>query len=154
MLPPGRSATKIGCSARLLSRYWHLSLVFVVMAADAPSIPWVEKYRPNSLDELISHKEIINTIETLIEKQQMPHLLLYGPPGTGKTSTILACAKKLFGPSYKSMILEVRTTCRGGGGGGGEGARVEEGEGSNGRGSARHERVAECVLNVANSERR
>jgi replication factor C subunit 3/5 len=34
-------------------------------------------------------------------------LLFYGPPGTGKTSTILACAKMIYGKSYKSMILEV-----------------------------------------------
>ncbi|KNC46748.1 replication factor C subunit 5 [Thecamonas trahens ATCC 50062] len=80
------------------------------MASVSPNLPWVEKYRPNSLDELISHKEIISTIETLIDRQQMPHLLLYGPPGTGKTSTILACAKQLFGPSYKSMILELNAS--------------------------------------------
>lgn len=38
----------------------------------------------------------------------MPHLLLYGPPGTGKTSTILACARKLYKErDYPSMVLEV-----------------------------------------------
>lgn len=71
------------------------------------AMPWVEKYRPNSLDELISHQDIITTINNLIAKNKMPHLLFYGPPGTGKTSTILACAKQMFGERYKSMILEV-----------------------------------------------
>ena len=37
-------------------------------------------------------------------------MLFYGPPGTGKTSTILACAKKLYGPTYKSMILELNAS--------------------------------------------
>lgn len=35
----------------------------------------------------------------------MPHLLLYGPPGTGKTSTILACAAKLYTKAqFSSMV--------------------------------------------------
>lgn len=71
-------------------------------------LPWVEKYRPKSLDELISHQNIIATLEKLIAANQLPHLLLYGPPGTGKTSTILAMARRIFGANYKSMILEVR----------------------------------------------
>ena len=38
----------------------------------------------------------------------MPHLLFYGPPGTGKTSTILACARKIYSEKeMASMVLEV-----------------------------------------------
>ena len=29
-------------------------------------LPWVEKYRPNDLNDIISHKEIINTLTNLI----------------------------------------------------------------------------------------
>jgi replication factor C subunit 3/5 len=47
---------------------------------------WVEKYRPNNLDELIAHEQIISTIKQLLSANKLPHLLLYGPPGTGKTS--------------------------------------------------------------------
>ena len=46
-------------------------------------------------------------MDTFIEENQLPHLLFYGPPGTGKTSAILACARKLYGDNYKSMVLEV-----------------------------------------------
>ena len=46
-------------------------------------MPWVEKYRPSALDELISHQDIIHTLEKLIDSNQLPHLLFYGPPGTG-----------------------------------------------------------------------
>lgn len=67
----------------------------------------MEKYRPQDLGDLISHQDIISTIVKFIDENRLPHLLLYGPPGTGKTSTILACAKRLYGPTYKSMILEV-----------------------------------------------
>ena len=34
-------------------------------------------------------------------------MLFYGPPGTGKTSTIIACARKLYGDNYTSMTLEL-----------------------------------------------
>ena len=50
--------------------------------------PWVEKYRPASLDELVAHKEIVGVLRRLIKNDKLPHTLLYGPPGTGKTSTI------------------------------------------------------------------
>ena len=45
-----------------------------------------------------------------MDENRLPHLLFYGPPGTGKTSTILACAKRLFGTSYKSQILELNAS--------------------------------------------
>jgi len=77
----------------------------------APNLPWVEKYRPNGLDELISHEDIINTIRTFIKNDKLPHLLFYGPPGTGKTSTILACAKEIYPAKlFSSMVLELNAS--------------------------------------------
>jgi hypothetical protein len=67
----------------------------------------VEKYRPHTLSELVSHQQITSSILRFIEQKKLPHLLFYGPPGTGKTSTILACARQMYGVQYKSMILEV-----------------------------------------------
>ncbi|KAG0299620.1 Subunit of heteropentameric Replication factor C (RF-C), partial [Dissophora globulifera] len=61
---------------------------------------------PVTLDDLVSHKDITTTIERFIDENRVPHMLFYGPPGTGKTSTILACARKLYGPSWKSMTME------------------------------------------------
>ncbi|KAK2581831.1 hypothetical protein KPH14_002297 [Odynerus spinipes] len=79
--------------------------------ANATNLPWVEKYRPKQLEELISHEEIIKTINKFIDENQLPHLLLYGPPGTGKTSTILACARKLYTPAqFNSMVLEMNAS--------------------------------------------
>ncbi|EPZ33155.1 P-loop containing nucleoside triphosphate hydrolase protein [Rozella allomycis CSF55] len=74
------------------------------------SLPWVEKYRPADLSELASHKDIISTISRFIDENRLPHMLFYGPPGTGKTTTILACAKKIYGPKFKSMILELNAS--------------------------------------------
>ncbi|KAF8906261.1 P-loop containing nucleoside triphosphate hydrolase protein [Gymnopilus junonius] len=74
------------------------------------NLPWVEKYRPVNLDDVVSHKDIITTIERFIEKNRLPHLLFYGPPGTGKTSTILAVARRIYGADYKKQILELNAS--------------------------------------------
>lgn len=76
-------------------------------ARDTSSWPWVEKYRPSTLDDIIAHKEIVSTINQLVDKQKLPHLLFYGPPGTGKTSMIIAIARKIYGKHFSSMVLEV-----------------------------------------------
>lgn len=78
---------------------------------DNSQLPWVEKYRPNRLEDLVAHENIINIITNLIDSDNLPHLLLYGPPGTGKTSTIVAAAKRMYGPTkYKSMTLELNAS--------------------------------------------
>ena len=75
------------------------------------NLPWVEKYRPAALQELISHEDIIKTIRRFISEEKLPHLLFYGPPGTGKTSTILACAKELYSAKeFNSMVLELNAS--------------------------------------------
>ncbi|EJU03821.1 P-loop containing nucleoside triphosphate hydrolase protein [Dacryopinax primogenitus] len=77
---------------------------------DADNLPWVEKYRPATLDDVVSHKDITSTIEKFIEQNRLPHLLFYGPPGTGKTSTILAVARKIYGNEYRKQILELNAS--------------------------------------------
>lgn len=76
----------------------------------AENLPWVEKYRPKQLDDVISHDQIVKTIRKLIDERKLPHLLFYGPPGTGKTSTILACARYLYGNNFQSMVLELNAS--------------------------------------------
>jgi len=70
----------------------------------------VEKYRPKELSDVIAHEHIMSTLSSLIEANKLPHLLFYGPPGTGKTSTILAVARRLFGPKFRSLILELNAS--------------------------------------------
>jgi len=71
---------------------------------------WIEKYRPKSLDTVISHTDIIGTIKRLVGQRKLPHLLFYGPPGTGKTTTMLAVARELNGERYQSMTLELNAS--------------------------------------------
>ena len=75
------------------------------------NLPFVEKYRPDNLAQIISHEDIITTITKFIEVKKMPHLLFHGPPGTGKTSCITAVAKHLYGvTNYKNMTLELNAS--------------------------------------------
>ncbi|CAH6720748.1 replication factor C subunit 3 [[Candida] jaroonii] len=74
------------------------------------NLPWVEKYRPDSLDEVYGQQEIVDTVRKFVEEGKLPHLLFYGPPGTGKTSTIIALAKEIYGPKYKNMVLELNAS--------------------------------------------
>ena len=47
------------------------------------TLPWVEKYRPTSLD-MIKGQDINIECWKLIENKSLPHLLFYGNSGTGK----------------------------------------------------------------------
>jgi replication factor C subunit 3/5 len=71
------------------------------------NLPWIEKYRPTKLIDIVSHKEIINLLINLKNQNKIPNIIFYGPPGTGKTSTIHAYANEIYGSIYKTMILEL-----------------------------------------------
>lgn len=74
-------------------------------------MPWVEKYRPKKIDEVMSQEEVKIMLKKTIDTNNLPHLIFYGPPGTGKTSTILAIAKELYGPyNYRNRILELNAS--------------------------------------------
>ncbi|KAH8694055.1 hypothetical protein BGW36DRAFT_418639 [Talaromyces proteolyticus] len=73
--------------------------------------PWVEKYRPKSLDDVAAQDHTTTVLQRTLQASNLPHMLFYGPPGTGKTSTILALAKSLFGPVlYRTRILELNAS--------------------------------------------
>ena len=105
------------------------------MAAVATQLPWVEKYRPKSVDEVSHQPEVVASLKKSLEQKNLPcasaiprsrshftpplkksrlpptrHLIFYGPPGTGKTSTILACARQLFGAEYKNRVMELNAS--------------------------------------------
>lgn len=74
-------------------------------------IPWVEKYRPKSFDEIVSQNIVINSLKAFIKKGDMPHMIFTGPAGTGKTSAALIIAKEMLkGEYYYRDLLELNAS--------------------------------------------
>eukprot|EP00887_Chlorella_sp_A99_P002641 scaffold6.g2641.t1 len=73
--------------------------------------PWVEKYRPRTIDEVAHQEEVIQTLQHALKSGNLPHLLFYGPPGTGKTTAALAIVRQLFGPELsRTRVLELNAS--------------------------------------------
>ncbi|AAL80217.1 replication factor C small subunit [Pyrococcus furiosus DSM 3638] len=49
--------------------------------------PWVEKYRPQRLDDIVGQEHIVKRLKHYVKTGSMPHLLFAGPPGVGKCLT-------------------------------------------------------------------
>ena len=59
--------------------------------------PWVEKYRPRILDDVVNQTGIVKRLKQFIKDKSMPHLIFAGPAGTGKTTSALAIVRDLYG---------------------------------------------------------
>ncbi|KAI0721578.1 replication factor C [Cerioporus squamosus] len=80
-------------------------------AADPQHQPWVEKYRPKTIEDVSAQEHTVAVLRKTLTSSNLPHMLFYGPPGTGKTSTILALARQLFGPdNFRSRVLELNAS--------------------------------------------
>ena len=78
---------------------------------DKDKIPWIEKYRPKKISEIVSQNESISILNNTLKTGELPHLLLYGSPGTGKTSLILALCNELFGPvRVNERVIELNAS--------------------------------------------
>jgi replication factor C subunit 3/5 len=74
------------------------------------TIPWVEKYRPKTLDEIYGNDIIKDALKQYLKIKQLPHLLLYGQSGTGKTSIINAYAREAYKDYYPFMVLQINAS--------------------------------------------
>ncbi|VWU52605.1 replication factor C subunit 4, putative [Hepatocystis sp. ex Piliocolobus tephrosceles] len=71
---------------------------------------WIEKYRPEFLEDVVGNPFVINTLKSIIVSGNMPNLLLAGAPGTGKTTSILCLASEMLGPLAKKAVLELNAS--------------------------------------------
>lgn len=73
-------------------------------------LPWVEKYRPKQLKDVVSNTDVLQTLQALCSTPNPPHILLHGPPGTGKTSIANAIASQMYGESKFFRVLELNAS--------------------------------------------
>eukprot|EP00043_Microstomoeca_roanoka_P005748 m.57695 g.57695 ORF g.57695 m.57695 type:complete len:322 (+) comp13103_c0_seq1:265-1230(+) len=73
--------------------------------------PWVEKYRPKELKDIVGNDETVERLKVIAEAGNMPNLIIAGPPGTGKTTSILCLARALLGEDvYKEAVMETNAS--------------------------------------------
>lgn len=70
-------------------------------------LPWIEKYRPQDLKNIILDSEASTIFNNMIKFNYYPNMILYGPPGTGKTTTIM-CLLKHY--PYSNHIIHLNAS--------------------------------------------
>lgn len=72
--------------------------------------PWVEKYRPQTLDDVIGNESAVNQLKEIARNGDLPNMIITGTSGSGKTSSILCLAKHLLGSKFKENVLELNAS--------------------------------------------
>ncbi|MBF4467982.1 MAG: replication factor C small subunit [Methanobrevibacter arboriphilus] len=72
--------------------------------------PWVEKYRPQTLEDVVGQKHIIERLKNYVNEEGMPNLMFTGPAGVGKTTTALALVKSILGEYWRQNFLELNAS--------------------------------------------
>jgi len=77
--------------------------------------PWIENYRPQSLNDVIGQEDIVKRLKYMVERtkqgdRSFSHLMFIGSAGTGKTSCALALMKDLFGQSWQMNWKELNAS--------------------------------------------
>tara|TARA_Y200000002_G_C22678385_1_gene663022 strand:+ start:787 stop:1824 length:1038 start_codon:yes stop_codon:yes gene_type:complete len=69
-------------------------------------LPWVEKYRPQKLDDLILDQITNKKMRNFLINKELSNMIITGHPGTGKTSTILCLAKEVYKDKFTEAVIE------------------------------------------------
>lgn len=73
-------------------------------------VKWTEKYRPESVSEIIGQENAKRELIAAIENGNLMSLMFTGSAGIGKTTAALAVARDLFGEEWKDNILELNAS--------------------------------------------
>uniref|UniRef100_A0A1I7VKG8 Replication factor C subunit 2 n=2 Tax=Loa loa TaxID=7209 RepID=A0A1I7VKG8_LOALO len=74
------------------------------------SIPWVEKYRPKMLSEVVGNEFVVQRLAAFAKQGNTPNIIISGPPGCGKTTSMWALAREMLGDRLKSACLELNAS--------------------------------------------
>lgn len=78
--------------------------------AEGYEMPWVEKYRPVLLEDIVGNTDTIERLKVIAEDGNVPHIIISGMPGIGKTTSIHCLAHALLGDAYKEGVLELNAS--------------------------------------------
>ncbi|MGC8496128.1 MAG: replication factor C small subunit [Candidatus Micrarchaeia archaeon] len=73
-------------------------------------LPWTEKYRPKSLDDIIGQKAIVERLKSFVERGNFPSMIFAGSPGVGKTACAIAMANDLYKENINSAFKELNAS--------------------------------------------
>jgi len=73
-------------------------------------LPWVEKYRPIVLDDVVGNSDTIERLKVIARDGNCPHIIISGMPGIGKTTSIHCLAHQLLGEAYREAVLELNAS--------------------------------------------
>jgi len=90
----------------------HLTNIPIVKKKFKPNltIPWIEKYRPREVKDIVANETTIKKINKIIHDGEMPNIIITGSPGIGKTTTLLCMARTLMGKYYSQGVLELNAS--------------------------------------------
>ena len=71
---------------------------------------WIEKYRPQTLSEVVGHETIVERLQSYVDRNDLSHMLFAGPAGTGKTTSAMAIAHELYGEDWQEHFLELNAS--------------------------------------------
>ncbi len=71
---------------------------------------WTEKYRPQTLDEVVGQRHVVDRLKSWIKSRNLPNMLFAGPAGVGKTTIALCVAKDLFGNHWRENFQETNAS--------------------------------------------
>ncbi len=71
---------------------------------------WTEKYRPDTLDDVVGQDKTVERLKAFVEEDSIPHIMFAGPAGTGKTTSSIALAKDLYGDKWKQNFMETNAS--------------------------------------------
>ncbi len=75
--------------------------------------PWIEKYRPQALSEIVLEEPNRLLFENIVLTGCFPNMLFHGPPGTGKTSTAAAITRQVLAKypgAYPESVIQLNAS--------------------------------------------